>query len=254
MNRFTSRRVVATALHALCSLVVAAAAALVVFWLWYPPPFASMAGGLSLFGLMMGVDVVLGPTLTAVIANPAKPLPAFRRDFIVIVLVQLCALGYGLYTLALARPVYVAFEVDRFRVVASADVDADSLAEAPESLRALPWTGPVLIAAVKPTDPAEQLRAIELGLAGFDLSMLPRYWRSYESSRGEAWRVARPVGQLVARYPQAAAKLAQIAVAAGQAPEALRFLPLLSRQASWVTLLAGPDARVVGHLPLDGFF
>jgi hypothetical protein len=203
---------------------------------------------------MMGVDVVLGPTLTAVIANPAKPLPVFQRDFLVIVLVQLCALGYGLYTLALARPVYMAFEVDRFRVVASADVDAGSLAEAPEALRSLPWTGPVLIAAVKPTDPAEQLRAIELGLAGFDLSMLPRHWRAYESSRSEAWRIARPVGQLIARYPQAAPRLAQIAAAAGQAPEALRFLPLLSRQASWVTLLAGPDARVVGHLPLDGFF
>ena len=34
----------------------------------------------------------------------------------------------------------------------------------------------------------------------------------------------------------------------------LRFMPLLSRQTNWVAVIAMPGARVVGHLPLDGFF
>jgi hypothetical protein len=30
-------------------------------------------------------------------------------------------------------------------------------------------------------------------------------------------------------------------------------LPLMSRQSSWVSLVA-PGAKIVGHLPVDGFF
>lgn len=59
---------------------------------------------------------------------------------------------------------------------------------------------------------------------------------------------------LARRYPQAAASLARIAADAGQPMSELRFMPLVSRQASWVSVIAMPGARIVGHLPLDGFF
>jgi hypothetical protein len=249
-----SRRLVATSVHFIASLLLTAFAALVVFVVWYPPPYAAMAGGLGLFALIVGVDVVLGPTLTAVISSPAKQMREFRRDLAVIAVVQLSALGYGLYTLALARPVWLSFEVDLFRVVTAADVEPELLGEAAPQFRQLPWSGPRLIAAVKPTDPNEQLRSIDLGLAGIHLSMLPRHWRDYASQRDAAWRAGRPVALLLTKYPQAALPLADIAARAGQPVEALRFVPLVSRQASWVTLLAGPDSHVVGHLPLDGFF
>ena len=36
------------------------------------------------------------------------------------------------------------------------------------NLRSLSWTGPVTLAAMKPADPAEQVRTIELGLAGIE--------------------------------------------------------------------------------------
>jgi hypothetical protein len=99
----------------------------------------------------------------------------------------------------------------------------------------------------------DQLRSIELGLAGIDLSMVPFNWRPYESERAAAWRAAKSTSVLTARYPQVSGELAQIAKSQEQAPAELRFLPLVSRQASWVILLAGPDARPVGYLPVDGF-
>jgi hypothetical protein len=45
-----------------------------------------------------------------------------------------------------------------------------------------------------------------------------------------------------------------IAKDAGQSAQALRFLPLMSRSESWVTVVAEPGAKVVGYLPVDGFF
>lgn len=234
--------------------MVAACVALVIFRIWYPPPFAAISGGFGLFGLIVGIDVILGPALTAVIASPAKPLGELRRDLAFIVLLQAAAFGYGVYSLALARPVWLAFEVDRMRVVTAADIDDSVLDEAPPELRSLSWTGPRLIAAIKPTDPAEQLRSVELGLAGFDLAMVPRNWRPYATQLDAVWRTARPASQLAAKYPHARQDFDAIAAIAEQRLEDLRFLPLLSRQASWVTLIAAPGARVVGHLPLDGFF
>ena len=59
---------------------------------------------------------------------------------------------------------------------------------------------------------------------------------------------------LLAKYPQLAGEVARIAKEVDQPAQALRFLPLMSRRESWVTLFAEPGARVVGHLPVDGVF
>jgi len=250
----TSRRIVAAGIHLAISACVAAIAALVVFLLWYPYPYASLAGGLWLFVILVSVDVVLGPTLTAVVASPGKELRELRRDLTIIVAIQIAGFAYGLHTIAMARPVLLSFEVDRFRVIVDADIDPSSMAKAPPELRDLSWTGPRLIAAVKPTDPQEQLRAINLGFAGFDLSVLPQYWRDYASQSAAAWRAARTVDLLLRKYPTSSREVAVAEKKAGEPAGGLRFLPLTSRRKSWVALVAPPDAHIVGFVPVDGFF
>ena len=110
------------------------------------------------------------------------------------------------------------------------------------------------MAAVRPTDPQEQLRTVELGLAGIPLAAMPRYWRDYSAHADAAWRTARPVPTLLARYPASADAVKKIATAAAQPVLGLRFLPLRARHAEWVAVIALPGARVIGYLPLDGFF
>lgn len=253
-TRFPVTRFKAAGIHLLASAVVAALAAALVFLVWYPPPFAALAGGTHLFLLIVGVDVVLGPSLTAVVASPGKGRAELIRDLAVIVIVQTAAFGYGVYTMALARPVLLAFEVDRLRVVTAADIDPATLTDAQPSLRQLSWTGPRMVAAIKPSDQAELMRSIELGFAGSDLAMQPKQWRDYASHGSDVWRAARPMSSLLSQHPELASAVAAIAQSAGQPPQALRFLPLMSRRASWVSLIAEPGARVVGHLPVDGFF
>ena len=213
-----------------------------------------MAGGFDLVVLVISVDVVLGPALTAVVASPKKPRLELQRDLAIIVVVQLAALGYGVWTISEARPVYLAYEIDRFRVVTAADIERSVLQQAPEALRALPWSGPMMIAAVKPTDPEEQMRSIELGLAGIDLSMVPANWRAYADFADAAWRAARPLTPLLNRYPAVTPEIKRIAAGCGHPVNELRFLPVLSRHASWVAVVAPPNAEPVGYLPVEGFF
>lgn len=248
------RRARAAAIHFLVCLVLASIVSLLVFRLWFPTPYATLAGGLGLFALVVGVDLVLGPLLTFVAASPGKSRRELRLDLSVIGTVQLAALAYGVHTMAQARPVYLSFEVDRFRVVTAADIEVNALKEAPAALRELPWNGPKLIASPKPTDPNEQVRSIDLGLGGVDLSMVPRYWAEYAPNAAKAWSVARPVAQLTKKHPSLASQLAESAAAAGRPVAELRFMPVISRQASWVVLLTDGGARVIGYLPVDGFF
>lgn len=240
--------------HLGTSALVAALGSLLVLGVWYPSPFATLAGGTQLFSLLVCVDMVMGPVLTAVAASPNKCRTELVRDLSVIVVLQLAAFGYGLYSMALARPVVLAFEVDLMRVVSGVEVDTATLSEAPPSLRALPWTGPRLIAAVKPTDPGEQVNVIQLGLAGFHLAQLPRYWRDFSSESAAAWRAARPIEQLVAKYPDAREKVSDLQQTTSRPLHELRFLPLVTRHENWVLVIAAPGDSVVGYLPLDGFF
>jgi len=229
------------------------AAALLVFLVWYPRPYASIAGGLSLFGLLLGVDVITGPALAAVAASPSKSAGEFGRDLTFIVCIQLAAFGYGLYTIALARPVHLAFEVDRMRVGTAADTESSFLVEALPKLRLPSWSGPDLIVALRPSDPAEQTRTIEPGATRIDLSMMPRYRAEYDEHRDKVWLAARPIAQLRASTSIGPA-LDELMHRMGRSPEALRFLPLVPRHASWDTVLAAPNANMIGDLPCDGFF
>lgn len=76
-----------------------------------------------------------------VLFNPQKPRRELNADLGLVILVQLMALAYGLYSLALARPVYLAYEVDRFRVVSVADIQEGELKPEWEGFCRLPWLG-----------------------------------------------------------------------------------------------------------------
>jgi hypothetical protein len=62
-----SPRVLASVLHLSASCLVATLAAWVVFSLWFPYPYREASGGVELFGLIVTVDVLLGPLLTAIV-------------------------------------------------------------------------------------------------------------------------------------------------------------------------------------------
>ena len=125
----------ATCIHLVISIVVAIFAATIVLGLWFPPPYRSLAGGQHLFWILVGVDVVCGPLLTAVIFNPHKSRRELLFDLTLVATIQTAALAYGLHSISEARPVVLAFEVDRFVAVSSAQINRDSL----HTSQALSW-------------------------------------------------------------------------------------------------------------------
>lgn len=244
----------AATLHFLASSAVAVLAAALVFGLWFPYPYRELAGGRELFLLMVVVDVMCGPVLTAVLFNPSKSRRELVLDLGLVVLVQLAALVYGVHTVAQARPVYLAFEVDRFRVVTVADVHKDTLNPAQGGVHVLPWTGPRMIGVRSARDGDEMLASLDLSLRGIEPSTRPDWWQAYELSKPQVQAKAQPVADLRRKRVDKASLIDEAVRASGLPEEELAWLPLTSfRSMEWVIFVNKRTADVVSFAPVDGF-
>ncbi len=164
---------------------------------WYHWPGWYLADLPTVLAIMVGVDVVLGPLLTFIIADPAKARRVLARDLAAILLVQLVAFGYGVTTLWHGRPLYYAFSVNCLSVVQAQDIEQDSVAaaSAPDAALAPHWYSlPRWIWAPLPDNAEEADKIVQSAIqGGFDVTARPAYYRPWESGaadlRGQLKRV-----------------------------------------------------------------
>jgi len=178
-------RLKAFRIHLLCS---AGALMLVLSSLylgWYRWPGWYLTGVVPIAAMMTGIDVVLGPLMTLVIANPAKSARALTRDIGMIALVQIAALVYGTSALWSGRPLYYAFSEDRLQMVQASDLDNANVQ------RARQWNGafspqwyslPRWIWAPLPDDHTARSRIVSAVLLGTgdDVIRRPEYFKAWE--------------------------------------------------------------------------
>lgn len=247
MSSFSwKERLQASGIHLAISLIIAGLAALLVFGLWYPYPYRDTSGGRELFLIVVTVDVILGPLITLAVFNLHKPRPELLRDLAIVGLIQLAALGYGLWSVFTARPVHLVFEYDRFRVVHAVDV--------PEGVSStLPVTGPTLLALRPFRDAHEQSEATLAALQGLLLSAQPDLWQPYAQARVRVLQAAHPLADLRQRFADQAELIEARVAATGQDADTLVYLPMVARQSFWTVLLDARTAEVRGFLPLDSF-
>lgn len=241
----------AALIHLGLSTAVAALAGLLVFGFWYPAPFSEISGGRELFLIVVAVDVVLGPIITFAIFNRHKPWSELRRDLAIVVLLQLIGLAYGLNTAAEVRPVIVALEGTRLRVVRTIDLHGSDLTMAPPELRRLPLWG-IRYVATRPPAASEKSQALDMGLAGIDIGMRPEFWLPLSAAGAAMAKAGQPLGSLRKLYPNRASELDAAIAASGRPADTLRYLPILARRTDWIALVA-TDGSIVGFAPFDGF-
>lgn len=239
-------------IHLGLSTLVAALAASVVLGLWFPYPYRELAGGQHLLWVLVGVDVVCGPLLTAILFNPQKSTRELRIDLTLVACIQLGALAYGLHSSAQARPVVLAFEVDRFVAVTAADLYQKPSEQASHDLS---WRGPKLVGTRAPRDQAEALASLDLSLRGVEPSSRPDWWQAYETSLSEVKDRMRPISALRSQKSSNDQAILDNAVQkTGQRTDQIFYVPLVSRKSldEWIVLL-DPNARIIGYAPLGGF-
>lgn len=243
----------ATGIHLLCSVVLAFLAAIVVLGLWYPSPYRELSGGRELFLLIVLVDVVCGPLLTFVLFNPAKAKRELRQDLGLVVLLQLLALAYGIWTTWQARPLYLAMEVDRFKVVMSADIDHKTLKNLSSNLQPLAFGGVRTVALRAPHDLNEKNKVLFESIeGGRDYAERPEFYLPYEGDAALAsLKRAKLLEPFFQRYPDQRKSAEALARDRGKTLSDWKYLPVVGRQ-DWVALIDG-DGQIQGFIKGDGF-
>jgi hypothetical protein len=228
-DRMKVNRYQAFGTHLLGSMLVALCSAALVFLLWYPGPLSSATGVTGIFLIILAVDVIVGPFITLIVFNPVKkPMRELRRDLAIVLALQLAALAYGLYTVHVARPVYVIYNVGRFDLVYANDLDDDQLKQvARPELRTLPWLGPQIIAARGPTDPKLRNELLMGSLSGgTDLPQMPQYYLPYAEEQANAVKRIQPMSALRELNKDAVAKVDALAHKYASRKAGIGFLPL----------------------------
>lgn len=231
-------------LHLGVSGLVAGLAYMLVFWVWFPAPYDQLLAGRDLFWLILSVDLVCGPLLTCVVFDRRKPRGELRTDLTLIAVLQLAALLYGLWSVYLGRPVAIAYEADRFRVVTAAEV----LVDQENAAGTLPNFSVLTkgVSVLSPTDPG-YLESLDLSLQGIPPSARPERWISYEAVRDKVAREARAVQELRRKHLETG-RIATIDDALnelGLPEDDVGYWPLESRlHTDWVVFVRRSDGQI----------
>lgn len=247
-------RIKAASTHAAASLAIAMIISFVVFKLWFPGSISVITGSTPLYWLVIAVDIICGPLILLVIWNPKKPRRELITDAAIVVAIQLAALGYGVWTIYQARPVYIIFETDRLRMVNAAEIDPVDLATAPAQWKHLPLLGPKLLSTRTPKDGDEMLRSIELSIAGKEPSVRPEMWEEYAPAQDKIRAATRSLPELIRAYPGKQAEITHLAEKFDVPYASVVWLPFTSvRSMDWVALMDARSMKPFTYIPGDGF-
>jgi hypothetical protein len=155
-------------------------------WLgWYRWPGWYLSSVMHVIGIVVLVDLVVGPLLTLIVSNPGKPRRILARDIAMIVTVQLGALVYGSVTLWSGRPLYYTFSANRLEFVQASDLEKNEIALAlaqNPSLAPHWYSRPRWVWAPLPDDPDEAMHIVNEASfgSGKDVIDMPRYFKPWD--------------------------------------------------------------------------
>ncbi len=193
-------RLKAFGLHIVGSACILALVLGALYLGWYRWPGWYLTGALRIAAMMAAFDVVLGPLLTFVIANPNKPRRELARDIGIIVCVQIIALGYGATTLWNGRVLYYAFSTKWLEIVQASDLSAAEIERAVTENPAFAphwYSTPRWVYAPLPEDESTRQKIIAGTLTGSDdVIQMPRYFKPWAAGLPELRKQLRVVGTL----------------------------------------------------------
>lgn len=149
MKALHKSRFIAASIHFLSSLLIFSILLWIIIKIWYPQPFFSASGGWQGLKIVALVDLVLGPLITLVIYSTTKTKKALFQDIGVIVIIQLAALSFGIYTIYSERPVALVFWEHEFYTIPASALKKQGVNL--ETLQQFSDQKPAMVFAEKPT-------------------------------------------------------------------------------------------------------
>jgi hypothetical protein len=222
---------------------------------WYRWPGWYLAGALKIALLMSGFDVILGPLLTLVVANPAKPRRALARDIGIIICVQIVAAGYGTATLWHGRILYYTYSDKFLEMVQAADLDPKQVALG-EQLNpewAPHWySRPRWMYAPLPKDEKQSNQIVTAAITGGeDVIQMPRYYKPWQTGLAELGKQLRVVDKMTEFSLQDKQTLAQRMRQMGFAPDQPVALPMMGKDKPLLAVFDPKSLQIKAFIKAD---
>ena len=245
-------RLGALSLHLLASACVLSLVLGTLYLGWYHWPGWYLTDVVRVVIVMAGVDVVVGPLLTFVIARSSKPRRELVRDISVIVVIQLFALIYGTASLWKGRPLYYAYSETVLQLVQAYDIDSDEWirgrAQNPD-LAPHWYSLPRWIWAPLPEDAETRGKIVGSAIAGGDdVISMPRYFKIWEQGLPGLRTQLKKIDDVA--YFQAAdrKKLKERMRAAGLATDQMNSMALTGRGRPLLAVFDPASAKMIAIL------
>lgn len=216
-----------------------------VFIVWHPNPLQKAISVTHIFLMLLSIDIVLGPLLTLLVAS-SKEKKTLKFDLSVIAAVQLAAYLYGMHSIAVSRPVYIAFDKLRFEVV-----QADSVVRATDKTilpeyQSNPLFAPQWVLVRPYKDAAEQNQRTMLEMQeGISPSMMADLYQPLNDGWGGMLERKHSLDELKQYNPAE-----QVAKELAAYPQADSYLPMKAPSEDMAVLLDSEQKQVLGIVDL----
>lgn len=202
--------------HLSISLLIVLLVIALVFFVWYPLPLAQAVDVTHIFLMLLVIDVIIGPILGLLVYKEGKK--SLKFDLTVIILLQLSALFYGVYSIEQGRPVWLVYNVDRFELVRKNEIVDQNINQAQPQFQQPSWLKPKFVATVSAKDTNQRNNDMFAEvLGGISLAQRPERYVELNKAKKQMHQRAQKlellqqynnktdVEEILAKYPQATA-------------------------------------------------
>ncbi|PZO96781.1 MAG: type IV pilin accessory protein [Acinetobacter johnsonii] len=224
--------------HLLLSFLIASVVVGLVI-IWYPYPLANAVGVTNIFLMLLAIDVILGPVLGLLVYREGKKTLKF--DLSVIIIIQISALCYGVFSIEQGRPAWLVFHVDRFELVRKNDLILENIDQAQSQFQHVSWSKPQFVAvksAVSTKQHQNDLFTEVLG--GISLAQQPDRYIELTQAKNQIQKRALPLVELQ-QYNQKT----KVEKTLAKYPKADAWLPLKANAVDMVVLVNKESASII---------
>ncbi len=241
-------KLTALLIHLIMSAIVVGLFLLFVTHVWYPAPYFEVSGLTPILLMLVMVDVILGPFLTFIVYKKGKKTLKF--DLSVIVITQLCAFSYGVYTIYQTHPVYAVYSYDRIALVTAQTV-AKKQAKFDQHFKVSSFGKPTLVYATLPSDPAKrEAFVMENAFSGDDLEFHPEYYQPLTEFTEDILIESIPLKR-IQKSAKANTLLNDFLKKTGKKATSLAFIPLVGIAKTMTWVIDRESKQPIGVLELD---
>lgn len=234
-----SKRLKFSLSHLLLSFLIALFVIGLVFFIWYPSPLATAVGVTHIFLMLLVIDVILGPLLGLLVYKEGKKTLKF--DLSVIILIQITALCYGVFSIEQGRPVWLVYNVDRFELVRKNELVDTNIQQAKPQFQKPSWFKPQYVATEFAKD--IQQRNDEMFaevLGGISIAQRPERYVELTQAKNQIQQRALPLVELQQYNPKA-----DVEKTLAKYPKANAWLPLKANAIDMVVLVNKESASII---------